>query len=439
MSFFNFAFSTRSFAAVTTAAACVLAAAPQASAAASTGQVMFSYQGRVKVGGQAFEGTGQFKFSIVNTSGTVTLWSNDGTGELGEQPNGSINLPVEDGVFNVMMGDPAASMQPINPTVFQSQTPIRLRVWFNDGVNGFQQLNPDHKLTNLTLTTIETGDEDFTIYVNGTTGNDADNGLTPETAKKTIQAAVDTLPDRIKCNVTIDIADGIYPESVRVFGMAVEPGKNLTFIGDETWTAASAGNPTVQVTGQDSSAANAPKVRQSGFHIVQSSGIELKGLELEGYLDPALYLEGALVDTIGCRLANSLDGVFAVGGSTADFTSTKADTNVNNGFYIGRQTSAHIRDCKALNNGIAGFRANAYTAIQYLGASQTSGNAIGALAQHNSSFVFTGTMAITQNYQYGLFLNMDSYSENDFGNTTVSGNGNSNQPFIDTGGHRYNY
>ena len=67
---------------------------------AQDGNVTFSYQGRVKVTGQAFNGTGLFKLSILNTPGNATLWSQDGTGTGENSPTGSISLPVSDGVFN---------------------------------------------------------------------------------------------------------------------------------------------------------------------------------------------------------------------------------------------------------------------------------------------------------------------------------------------------
>ena len=40
---------------------------------------LINYQGRVAVGGANFNGSGQFKFALVNTGGTVTYWSNDGS------------------------------------------------------------------------------------------------------------------------------------------------------------------------------------------------------------------------------------------------------------------------------------------------------------------------------------------------------------------------
>ena len=213
--------------------------------------VMFNYQGRVKVQGHSFTGTGNFKFAIVNNAGDESLWSNDMTSAGGGEPTATISISVTDGIFNVMVGDPDAGMSLINRTVFNHPSQIKLRTWFSDGTHGFQQLLPDQKLVNVELLGLRSGTEDFTIYVNGTTGNDENNGLTTDTAKKTIQAAVDVLPERINSNVTISVAAGIYQEEVLVEGITVKTGKKLYMKGDETWTPTGGGEPNVRITGTD--------------------------------------------------------------------------------------------------------------------------------------------------------------------------------------------
>jgi len=46
---------------------------------------LINYQGRVAVGAANFEGTGQFRFALVNADGTQTFWSNDGTSNAGSE------------------------------------------------------------------------------------------------------------------------------------------------------------------------------------------------------------------------------------------------------------------------------------------------------------------------------------------------------------------
>lgn len=104
-----------------------------------------NYQGRVVVGTTNFTGTGLFKFALVNGDGSVTFWSNDGTSAAGAQPADAVSLPVAAGLYSLRLGDVAlANMTAVPPTVFANGD-VRLRVWFNDGVNGFEQLAPDSR------------------------------------------------------------------------------------------------------------------------------------------------------------------------------------------------------------------------------------------------------------------------------------------------------
>jgi hypothetical protein len=113
------------------------------------GQVpqLINYQGRVAVGGTNFDGNGQFKFALVNGAGGVTFWSNDGTSVAGSQPTAQITLTVTRGLYAVLLGDVTiAGMTQIIPSSVFANPDVRLRVWFNDGVTGFQLLSPDQRI-----------------------------------------------------------------------------------------------------------------------------------------------------------------------------------------------------------------------------------------------------------------------------------------------------
>lgn len=73
-----------------------------------------------------------------------TLWSNDGSSNVGEEPTASIPLPVQNGLFSASLGDTGLGMQPFYQPIFGQ--PLSLRVWFSDGVHGFQRLLPDQKI-----------------------------------------------------------------------------------------------------------------------------------------------------------------------------------------------------------------------------------------------------------------------------------------------------
>jgi hypothetical protein len=123
------------------AALCLVAAGPLA---AQVPQLL-NYQGRVTVGGNNFDGTGQFKFALVNAVGSTNYWSNDGMGT--GQPVTAVPLTVTKGLYSVLLGDTSLAGMgvAVSPVVFANPD-VRLRVWFNDGASGFQQLVPDQRV-----------------------------------------------------------------------------------------------------------------------------------------------------------------------------------------------------------------------------------------------------------------------------------------------------
>ena len=98
---------------------------------------IINYQGRVSVGGTNFTGAGQFKFSLVNGGASQTYWSS------GSDP---VPLTVAQGLYSVLLGDTnVANMAPLPTSVFTNND-VWLRIWFNDGLSGLKQLNPDQRL-----------------------------------------------------------------------------------------------------------------------------------------------------------------------------------------------------------------------------------------------------------------------------------------------------
>src|SRR5690349_2541319 len=70
---------------------------------------IINYQGRVVVGTTNFNGTGQFKFALVNAAGTTTFWSNDNTSVNGSEPTNAVSLGVSNGLYSVLLGDTSLS------------------------------------------------------------------------------------------------------------------------------------------------------------------------------------------------------------------------------------------------------------------------------------------------------------------------------------------
>jgi hypothetical protein len=112
---------------------------------------MINYQGRIVVDGANFSGEGQFKFALVNGAGDVTYWSHDGSSAAGVAPGSHLVLTVTAGLYSILLGDATVmdsdgeAMQAITSTAFDNPE-VRLRIWFNDGANGFQLLAPDRRI-----------------------------------------------------------------------------------------------------------------------------------------------------------------------------------------------------------------------------------------------------------------------------------------------------
>lgn len=107
---------------------------------------LLNYQGRVAVGGVNFTGTGQFKFALVNAGGNSSYWTNDGTHLDGTEPTAAVSLPVNSGLYSLKLGDTALTNMTAVPATVFANADVRLRVWFNDGTRGFQQMTPDQRI-----------------------------------------------------------------------------------------------------------------------------------------------------------------------------------------------------------------------------------------------------------------------------------------------------
>ena len=107
-----------------------------------------SYQGRVSVDGLPFTGAGTFKFSLIQEATGLSIWSNDGTHPDGTEPDTAVPLSVANGLFVTLLGE-AAVMSPFPGGLFENYADLKLRVWFSDGVQGFEQLQPDTRLASV--------------------------------------------------------------------------------------------------------------------------------------------------------------------------------------------------------------------------------------------------------------------------------------------------
>jgi formylglycine-generating enzyme required for sulfatase activity len=105
---------------------------------------VLNYAGQVSVDGEPFEGSGFFKFALLGAKGKISLWSNDGTSVGGTEPKSWVSVSVNGGLYSILLGNIAIDgMGAIDPAIFNENSGAKLRVWFSDGVNGFERLKPD--------------------------------------------------------------------------------------------------------------------------------------------------------------------------------------------------------------------------------------------------------------------------------------------------------
>ena len=62
-----------------------------------------NYAGQVAVNGQAFDGQGLFKFALVNAEGNASYWSNDETSAEGSEPQDSVSVSVNGGLYSILL------------------------------------------------------------------------------------------------------------------------------------------------------------------------------------------------------------------------------------------------------------------------------------------------------------------------------------------------
>lgn len=119
----------------------VIAALPTSATALEVPSTI-NHQGYVTVDGTPFTGTGAFRFAFVNSQGT-NIWTNDGSQLYTENmPDTALEIPVNNGFYSWSLG----ASNHISDGVLTEVSNLELLVWFDDGVNGPQQLGPPQPL-----------------------------------------------------------------------------------------------------------------------------------------------------------------------------------------------------------------------------------------------------------------------------------------------------
>jgi protein-disulfide isomerase len=131
--------------------AALLAAAPL-SAAAQDGATL-RYEGRIKVAGKPYSGPGLFFFALENSKGEI-FWTSGDYPFRGStnNPANAIKIPVTDGAYEVRLGAATLGMPALNAQALLNANGPRLKVWFNDGVHGWQPAGSEAPLDSIVET-----------------------------------------------------------------------------------------------------------------------------------------------------------------------------------------------------------------------------------------------------------------------------------------------
>ena len=177
---------------------------------------LINYQGRITVGSVNFDGSGQFKFALVNMDGSTTYWSNDGTSIAGSEPTAAVTLTVTKGLYSVLLGDATRLNMSVVPATAFTNPDVRLRVWFNDGVNGFQLLVPDQRIAAVGYAMIA-----------GTIHDGAITGKTTLATGSTLTAASGSIVDLSAATVTLPNGQ---INGTKLTGTPTTPGQSNTVV-----------------------------------------------------------------------------------------------------------------------------------------------------------------------------------------------------------------
>jgi formylglycine-generating enzyme required for sulfatase activity len=107
--------------------------------------VILPHQGRVSVSGTPFDGNASFQFALVDQAGNI-VWNHEG-GTVSTDPTSVLTLEVINGFYKCNLGDNSFNgMASLSSDLFDINNQLSLRIWFDDGINGLEQLGTDQPL-----------------------------------------------------------------------------------------------------------------------------------------------------------------------------------------------------------------------------------------------------------------------------------------------------
>ncbi|MFL2938720.1 MAG: SUMF1/EgtB/PvdO family nonheme iron enzyme [Opitutales bacterium] len=315
---------------------------------------VLNYAGQVAVNGQPFDGQGLFKFALVNADGNATYWSNDGTSTNGSEPAAHVSIPVNGSLYSLLLGNTAMSgMVAIDPQVFAQHGDAKLRVWFSDGVNGFQQLSPDRPFASVpyafnskSADTANTANTAMTVQAGAITkqmlGQDVLSDLNRTVTAQMIQSSSITtakLNEQILKYLKPEITTHPQAPGLIFSGQSMNlasqaEGKFLTYQWNRN------GQPIAGATGPSFSIADVNGTLHDGnYSVVVSNDFgsvtsSPTSLQVDG--TPSAHT----VASIGIEMIFCPPGTFTMGSPTSETgrggDETQHQVTLTNGFYLGK-------------------------------------------------------------------------------------------------------
>jgi len=229
-------------------------------------------------------------------------------------------------------------------------------------------------------------DGPLTLYVDAVFGDDNNSGLYPAAAFETVQAAMNRVPPILTGDVTIDIADGTYHESLFIDRRIRTGPYFIHLVGN-------VGAPENVVFDGQSTLEDA---------ILSLDLLWVRGITFTGYVEQAVEAYNALVWLEhSVVVGNGLGGNAAIesnGGASMSITNCVITNNPGGGIDASGGSKISVGGCDISSNGGVGVKANGCSEVSFdeSGPLTITNNALeGAVAANNSQIDFSGRADLT--------------------------------------------
>jgi len=228
------------------------------------------------------------------------------------------------------------------------------------------------------------------LYVNAATGNDSNNGLTPSSPKRTIQAAVDRIPGVLNGDVTIHIAPGTYAETVILSQRVCLHDEEITFRGE----------PEAEITGSG--------LRGTGLTLSYAAGVVLENLWVHDttFYDVASYHTSTTVR--GCRFGDApglgAGGGLSISGGRAVVENTRSARHNNDGIICTQGAFCELNNV-ILSENSSGVTASRAAIIRFQGPATITYNRHAGVHVYQAgfaNFLDRSDVTVTDNSPYDL-------------------------------------